>query len=74
MVVVTMKVCLRTQRHQWVAEASELGWRVGEWPKVISFEGGEGGPLILHQHRIDYKSGVHVYNHADGAELHIFND
>lgn len=61
-----------------VAEASQLGWKPGEWPNYVElvYEGDKWWrySLVLLQRDPDGDIVYALYREASGAKLTVFND
>jgi len=57
--------------HELVAEASDLGWRPGQWPKKAYTDMGNGRGFLLWSVTANYA----IYRQGNGClTLRVFND
>jgi hypothetical protein len=68
---ITHKMVTWTRNHEFVVEASSLGWRPGEWPTKADTNMGNGLPFLLWSATENYR----IYRQANGVlVLRVFND
>lgn len=63
--------------HRFVAEASELGLRPGEWPERIATDVGNRLPFVRRSKKLDAEGDLMwvTYAQANGClVLRVFND
>lgn len=71
------KDLLETDVHKFCTEASDLGWRPGEWPEQFNVPGlGNGLPFLYHYRKVkDGDLQLVSYRQANGCvDITIFND
>jgi len=74
---VTYANVVEFEPHRFVAEASELGLRAGEWPTQIPTEIGNRQPFIRRSKKVDAEGDLLwvTYEQALGCvRLRVFND
>lgn len=64
------------QVHEWIAEASDLGLRPGQWPVELTTDLGNGLPFIREWlGRDDEEVARVIYRQANGCiQLTVLND
>ena len=73
MAMITSKNVRETDVHQFTAEASDLGWPAGHFPRTLTTDLGNGQPFTLT--RVDDGHGTHHYAQTFGCiTLVVFND
>ena len=74
---VTYENASEFEAHKFVAEASDLEIKPGEWPQLLDTDLGNGMPFIIGQKQIDAEGDLMwiTYNQCNGCiSLKIFND
>jgi hypothetical protein len=67
--------CPSSRGDFYIAEASELSFPVGRWPRLLLLEGDNIEAELLHHRRVDGEgdSVIHVYEGIHTC-LHVLND